>query len=144
MGRGIVNYSTISQIGGFTALSEATTDWLRITPDRCTGGADADVRTNVEDAPGANGVLVLPALIGQQIITLGGDMIIRSSADGGSGMVAARDTLLAALKVALGVMMDAPANLVHSGGTLSCWKYSKLDTSYANGLMAVTFGLVVA
>lgn len=137
-----MRYSTISAIGGFTALTPATADYLRIDPARCTGGADAPLRTTVEPAPGANGVLIFPPLDDAQIITLAGDLIITSTVVE-AGYFSAVDTLLAAIKSALDALKTAPDDLVHSAGTLSVWKYAPLDTSWAGTIMSVTFGLVV-
>src|SRR4029077_21029895 len=43
-----VRYSTISKIGGFTALNGAAPDHWEMRPNACTGGDDADLRTTVE------------------------------------------------------------------------------------------------
>jgi hypothetical protein len=137
-----VRYSTISAIGVFTALSSATPDYLHIDPTRCSGGADAPLRTSVEPAPGADGALIFPALDDAQIITLAGDLVITSAGDE-SGYFSALDTLIAALKSALDALKAAPDDLVHSGGTLSVWKYAPLETSWGGITQSVTFGLVV-
>jgi hypothetical protein len=137
-----MRYSSISAIGDFTALSPSSTDYLHLDPARCSGGADATLRTTVEDAPGADGVLIEPPLDGAQIITLAGVLVIRS--DGSeSGYFSALDTLFGSLKTALDALKAAPDDLVHSGGTLSVWKYAPIDTSFSGLLMSVTFGLVV-
>lgn len=137
-----MRYSTITTIGAFTALSASTTDWLRLDPTKCDGGEDADLRTTIEDAPGLDGGLVFPPLDSAQIITLVGDLIIRSATTD-SGYFAAQDTLLASLKSALATLKTTPGNLVHAGGTLKVWKYSKISSSYQGALKTVTFGLVV-
>lgn len=137
-----MRYSTISAVGTFTALSPATPDYLRMNPAACTGGADAPLRTTVEPSPGADGALIFPPLDDAQIITLSGDLIIKSTS-AEAGYFTAVDTLLAALKTALDAMKAAPDDLVHSGGTLSVWKYAPIETTWAGILMSVTFGLVV-
>jgi hypothetical protein len=137
-----VRYSSISAIGVFTALSPATPDYLHIDPTRCSGGADAPLRTSVEPAPGADGALIFPPLDDAQILTLAGDLVITSDGSD-SGYFAALDTLITSLKAALDALKAAPDDLVHSGGTLSVWKYAPLDTSWAGITQSVTFGLVV-
>lgn len=137
-----MRYSSITAIGGFTDLDPSADDWLRLDPARCSGGADAPLRTIVEDAPGADGALIFPPLDGAQIITLAGDIIVTSDGTE-AGYFSALDAVLADLKSALDAMKAAPDDLVHSGGTLSVWKYAPLDTSFANNLQSVTFGLVV-
>lgn len=137
-----MRYSTITAIGDFTALSPASTDWLFLDPAQCTGGGDATLRTNVEDAPGTDGVLVFPPLDGAQIITLAGKLLIGSAGDD-AGYFAAEDALFASLKSALDALKTAPDDLAHSGGTLSVWKYSAIDSGREGILKTVTFSLVV-
>jgi hypothetical protein len=133
-----VRYNTISQLGAFTAFDDASTDYLLLDPSKCSGGADPPLRTTVEPAPGADGALLFPPLDDAQIITLAGVFIVNSS-----GYFTATDTLLASLKSALDALKAAPDALVHSGGTLQVWKYAPIDSSWQDGRMEVTFGLVV-
>lgn len=136
-----MRYSTISQLGDFTAFTLASTDYWQLDASQCSGGDDADLRTTVEDAPGQSGVYVEPPLGGQQIITLKGPLEINS--DGSeTGYLAAQDTLFAALRAALDAMMVAPDDLVSSDGTLKVWKYSKLDHEWS-GIVMVPFVSVV-
>lgn len=137
-----MRYSTITQIGTFTALTPSTPDWLRLDPARCSGGTDAPLRTTLEPVPGGDGVLVFPPFDDAHIITLGGDLMITSSGTD-AGYFAAVDTLLAALKTALDALKAASGSLVSNDGTVAVWKYSPIDTSYQGALMGVTFGLVV-
>lgn len=137
-----MRYNTISQIGGFTALSAATPDYLRLDATACTGGDDPPLRTTIEPAPGVDGVLVFPPLDDAWIITLAGDLVITSAGDE-AGYLAAQDTLLASLKSALDSLKTAPGNLVHSGGTLKVWKQAPLAGSWSGIVKSVTFGLVV-
>jgi len=136
-----VRWSTISAIGDFTALNGNATDYLSTTPGRCTDSPS--LRTTVEDAPGADGVLVFPPLDGARILTIGGEIIIRS-AGGESGYLAAIDMLYNSLASALASLKTAPDDLVHSGGTLSVWLYSPLVPGWEDLMQTVTFGLVVA
>jgi len=137
-----MRYSTISQIGTFTALDESATDWLRLDPTKCTGGDDPPMRTTVEPAPGLDGVLIFPPLDDAWIITLAGDLIITSATDE-AGYFAAMDTLLDSLRSALDALKTAPDDLVSNDGTVSVWKYAPLDSSYQGALKSVTFGLIV-
>lgn len=137
-----MRYSTISAIGSFTALSPASTDWLFLVPSECSGGGDVDLRTDVEDAPGADGGLIQSPLDAAQIITLSGRLLINSAGDD-AGYYAAEDTLFASLKAALDAMKAAPDDLVHSGGSLSCWKYSRIGDGRDGLLKTVMFDLVV-
>jgi len=137
-----MRYSTISQLGTFTAFSPASADYLRLDPSACAGGEDAPVRTNLEQIPGGDGVYVLPPFDDAQIITLVGDLIITSSSTE-AGYFSAQDTLLAALKSALNAAKSARVNLVHGGGTLHVWKYAPIESSYQGALKRVTFGVVV-
>lgn len=137
-----MRYSTISAIGSFTDLSSSSSDYLRLVPGRCSGGADAPLRTIVEAAPGQDGALIFPPLDDAQIITLAGDFVVRS--DGSeSGYLSAQDTLLTNLKAALDSMKAAPDDLVHSGGTLSVWKYAPIETTWEGVTLSVTFSLIV-
>jgi len=135
--------STISQIGAFTALDEGAGDWLRLDPNRCSGTEDAPLRTNLFQRSMQDGVEIEPPFDDAWILTLGGDLLITSDADGGSGTMAAEDTLLASLKSALDALKAAPDDLVYGGGTLSVWKYSPIESTRQSGVKAVTFGLVV-
>lgn len=137
-----MRYSTISQIGTFTDLSTGSADYLKLDPGRCTGGDDAPMRTIVEPAPGLDGALIFPPLDDAQILTLGGDLVIRSAGDE-SGYLAAQDALLASLKAALDALKAAPGDLVHSAGTVSVWKYAGIDGGWQGVIKTVTFGLVV-
>lgn len=137
-----MRYSTISQLGTFTAFSSASADYLRLDPTRCTGGEDAPLRTNLEAIPGGDGVYVLPPFDDAQIITLAGDLIITSAVTD-AGYFSAQDTLLASLKSALNALKSARGNLVHAGGTLHVWKYGPLDSGYQGALKSVTFSVVV-
>lgn len=137
-----MRYSTISQIGAFTALNGATSDYLYLDPARCSGGADAGLRTTEEPAPGQDGALILPAFDDVWPIVLGGPFVIRSATTE-TGYIAALDTILASLKSALNALKAAPDDLVHSGGTLKVWKHNALETTFQNAQMTVTFGLVV-
>lgn len=141
---GLIRVSSITAIGTFTALSPATPDWLRLVPGRCTGLADADLRTDVEDAPGQDGALVFAPLDGQQPITLGGDLIITS--DGSDpGYMEAAETLFAVLQTALAALKAAPDDLTWPTGSMSVWKNGKLEPTFDENskLTAVTFGLIV-
>lgn len=137
-----MRYSTISQLGGFTAFDIGSTDYLRLDPTKCTGGEDAPLRTTVEAAPGADGVLIFPPLDDAQIITLVGDLIIKSASDE-SGYFAAMDTLQASLKSALDALKTAPDDLVHAGGTRQVWKYAGIESSYQGALKTLTFSVIV-
>lgn len=137
-----MRYSTISQIGGFTALDASSVDYLALDPTACTGGDDAPLRTTIEPAPGLDGALVFPPLDDAWIITLAGPLIIGSAGDE-AGYLAAQDTLLASLKTALDALKTAPDDLVHSAGTLKVWKYAPIVGSWSGIVKTVTFGLVV-
>lgn len=137
-----MRYSTISAIGTFTALSSATADYLELDPAACQGGSDAPIRITTEQRAGADGVYVFPPFDDAQIITLAGKLRITSAGDE-TGYFAAEDTLLASLKTALDLMKAAPDDLVHSGGTLSVWKYAGIVDSRDGLILTVTFGLIV-
>jgi len=137
----ISRYSSITAIGSFTAINGGATDYLRIDPAKCTGGADPPLRTSIEAAPGEDGALILPPLDDAWIITLGGDLIIKSSSTE-SGYFSALDTLFALLKTDLDGLKAAPGNLTHSGTTLKVWKYGAISDSWSNQIKSVTFGLV--
>lgn len=141
-----MDYKSISGIGGFAALTAASADYLAIAPSRCSGGGDAPLRTTVEDAPGADGVLILPPLDGAQIITLAGDLFVTSTGHSAeAGYDAAVQALFTSLKAALDALKTAPGNLVHSGGTLKVWKYGPLDDAWDDSghMCSVTFSLIV-
>jgi hypothetical protein len=137
-----MRYSTISQIGSFTAVNGGAADYFLPDPTKCTGGDDAPLRTTVEPAPGLDGALILPPLDDAQIITLAGPLIITSAGDE-AGYFAAMDTLFAALKTALAALKVAPDDLVSSDGTVKVWKYAGIDSGWEDLTKTVTFGLVV-
>ncbi|SRR6266404_700754 len=140
-----IDPTTISVIGGFTALTNATADYLALDPDRCTGLGGPDLRTTIEDAPAQNNALIFPPFDGAWIITLAGDLVVTSTGPSSeAGYRPAVRTLLASLKTALDALKAAPNNLTHSGGTEKVWLYSKLDPTWSNyHICTVTFGLVV-
>lgn len=138
-----MRYGSIGTIGTFDALSPgAATDFLHVVPARCSGGGDAPLRTDYEEASGQDGIFVFPPFDDAQIITLAGDLVIRSAGDE-SGYLDAIDTLYASLKAALDAMKAAPDTLTHSGPDLLVWKYAPIVESWNDALMQVTFGLIV-
>lgn len=139
-----MRYNSITAIGTLSNVNAATGDCLRLDPDACTGGEMASLRPVVEDAPGADGSLNFPALTGAWIITLSGFLLIRSAGDE-AGYFAAIDTLEASVVAALNAMRAAPANVVSSSGTISCWLYSPYQAQWEQRLLTkrCTFSLVV-
>jgi hypothetical protein len=138
-----VLYQKISAIGGFTALTNASADWLALDPARCSGLGDAPLRTTVYDAPGLDGELIFPPKDGQHIITLAGDLVVTSTEDLDAYFTAV-DTLYGSLKTALDAMKTAPGDLVTPGGTLKVWKQSEIDDEWQNyWVLSVTFSLIV-
>lgn len=135
-----MRWNTISAIGTLTDVNTSG-DCLLPIPSRCAD--NPSLRTTVEDAPGADGVLVFPPLDGARILTITGLLRINSAGDE-SGYFAAQDTLFGTIETALAALKAAPGNLVHSGGSLSVWLYSPLAPSVEGILEYVTFGLVVA
>jgi hypothetical protein len=136
---------TITAIGAFTALSSATADYLQLDPQRCSLPANGTARTTVEPKAGADGVFVELALEGEQILTLGGDLIVTSNGNSSeAGYFTAVATLIASLKTALDALKAADANLVHAGGSTPVRWYSALEPTWQNFFAcSVTFGLVV-
>lgn len=140
-----MRYSTITAIGTFSSVNDATGDTLLLVPSACSGGEAATLRTVVENAPGADGVLVFPPLEGGQIITLTGDVTIRSTG-AEAAYFTAIDTLVSSLKTALDAMRTAAASLAYgSSSTLSCWYYAPLESAWLDDQLTkrLTFGLVV-
>lgn len=139
-----MRYNSITAIGTLSNVNADTGDCFRLDPDACTGGSMPELRPVVEDKPGGDGSLNFPALTGAWIITLSGFLLIRSAGDE-AGYFAAMDTLEASLLSALNAMRAAPANVVSSSGTLSCWLYSKATDQWEQALLTkrYTFSLVV-
>ena len=138
-------YQQISQIGAFTALSNADADYLALDPARCTGLGDPALRTTTYDAPGEDGELIFEAFDGAQIITLVGDLVV-TSADAGTmaDYFAAVDTLYGSLKSALDAMKSTAGDLVTPGGTLKVKKYGPAEDGWQNyWVLSVTFSLIV-
>jgi hypothetical protein len=141
-----IDPTTITAIGGFTALTKATADYLALDPDRCTGLGGPDLRIDDdEDAAGADGDFIFPRLDSAWIITLVGD--IDATSVGHSSETGYRPAVMAVvsdLKTALDAMKAAPDGLVHSGGTEQVWFHSKVDPVWVNfHICTVTFGLKV-
>lgn len=135
-------YQQISAIGAFTALTNASADYLALDPARCTGLGDAALRTTTYDTPGADGELIFPALDGQQVFTLVGDLVVTSTNDI-SAYFTALDTLYNSLKSALDTLKAAPGDLVTPGGTMKVWKFGPLEDEWQNFWVAsVTFSLI--
>ena len=138
---------SITAIGTFTALDNSflnagLTDYLAIDPSACTGFGDAPLRTTVYPGPGEDGVLIFPPKDDALIVTIVGDIVI-GSADTVSGYLAAQTTLYQDLKTALDALKSAPADLVHSAGSMKVWKYGQLDPSFTSyWTMRVTFSLI--
>lgn len=141
-----MRYSSIEAIGSFVALEAAvdttTDDYLKLDPAKCTGGVDATLRTDVEDAPGQDGSLIEPGMDGAWIISLGGEFVIKTAGDD-AGYFAAIDTILASLKSSLDALKAAPDDLVHSAGTLTVWKYASIADGWENLTKTVTFSVIV-
>lgn len=141
-----IRYQSITAIGSFTAFSISDADdYLALDPARCSGGADAPLRTTIEPKPDADGVFIEAPFDDAQIITLAGDLVITSNgASSESGYFTALDTLLASLKSALDALKTASGDLTHAGGTIQVWKQAPLETTWQNYYVcSVTFGLVV-
>ena len=140
---------SITAIGTFTALDNSylnagLTDYLAIDPTACSGFGDAALRTTIYDAPGEDGELIFPPKDGALIMSIAGDLVI-GSADPGSAAayVNAQTTLYQNLKAALDALKTAPANLVHSAGSMKVWKYGPVDPSFSSyWTMRVTFSLI--
>ncbi len=136
-----IRFGSVTAIGSFTALTSSSTDYLSLTPSRCVD--TPTLRTTVEDAPGAPGVLVFPPLRGARILTFGGQVVIRSDGSD-SGYYSAIDTLVASLESALAAMEGAPDDVDHSGGSLSCWAYAPNAPTWDDITRLCTFSLVAA
>jgi hypothetical protein len=140
-----IDPTTITQIGGFTAFTDAVADYINLDPDRSTGLGGGDLRTSVEDAPSQDGALIFPPLEGAWIVTLVGNAVVTSTGPSSdAGYRPAVRALVASLKTALDAMKAAPDDLVHSGGTEQAWFHSKLEPTWDGyHICVVTFGLVV-
>lgn len=137
-------YQKITGIGGFSALTSATTDYLALDPSRCSGLGDAGLRTTTYDAPGLDGELIFPPLDGAHIITLVGDLVVTSGDSSMATYFTAVDTLYASLKSSIDAMKSTPGNLVSPGGTLKVWKYGPVEDEWLNfWVCSVTFSLIV-
>lgn len=137
-----MRYDTISAIGDFTALTAASTDYLRLDPGRCVGGDDPPLRTRIQPKPGAHGAFVYPPLDDAQIITLAGVVVIESGSSDGDYLDSVED-LYQDLKAALDAMRAAPDDLVHADGSLSVWKYAPAEKSWDATVCSITFSVVV-
>jgi hypothetical protein len=136
---------TITAIGTFTALTDAAADYLALDPQRCSLPAQGVARTTIEHKTGADSAYVEDAFEGEQILTLGGDLVVTSNGDSSqSGYFTAVGTLLGSLKTALDALKTADDNLVHAGVSTPVRWYAALDPTWTNfWVCSVTFGLVV-
>ena len=140
---------SISAIGTFTALDNSflnagLDDYLAIDPGRCTGFGDAPLRTTVDDAPGQDGALIEPPKDGALIMTIVGSLVVTSTGlTNDTGYFAAVVALYQELKTALDALKAAPADLVHSAGSMKVRKNGPLDPSFPSfWTMDVTFSLI--
>lgn len=140
---------SITAIGTFTAfdntfLNAGLNDYLAIDPTACTGFGDAPLRTTMYDAPGQDGELIYPPKDGALIMSIAADLVIGSvGTDTVAGYLAAQTTLYQNFKAALDALKTAPADLVHSAGSMKVWKYGQCDPSFTSfWTMRVTFSLV--
>lgn len=133
-------YSTITDIGSFGDVNLDDAPCLWLDPAMCSGLEYPELRTEIEDAPGEDGVLVFPPFLGGQPVVLGGILIVPSG-----DYFAGVETLIAAIASALEAMRAAPANIVWTGGgggTLSVWTNGRLAQTWDNGNHRVQFGLI--
>ena len=140
---------SITAIGTFTELDNSflnagMTDYLAIDPTACSGFGDAPLRTTTYDAPGQDGELIFPPKDGGLIMTIAADLVIGSADTGdNAAYLAAQTTLYQSLKTALDALKTAPADLVHSAGSMKVWKYGAVDPSFTSyWTMRVTFSLI--
>lgn len=141
---------SITAIGTFTAFDNAflnagLADYLAIDPSQCTGFGDSALRTVTYDAPGEDGELIFPPKDGALILTIYADIVVTST--GGSndpGYMTAVANLYAEFKAAIDALKTAPADLVHSAGSMKVWKNGPVDPSFPNSYwqMGVTFSLI--
>lgn len=136
---------TITAVGGFTALDSTSADWWNIDPQRCSIPAGGAARVTVEAKAGTDGVFVENAFEGEQVITLGGPLVVTSNGSSSeSGYFTAVATLLSSLKTAHDALKTADGNLVHAGVSTPVRWYAPLETSWDNFYVCtVTLGLVV-
>jgi len=140
---------SITAIGTFTKFDNAylnagLADYLAIDPNACSGFGDAQLRTTTYDAPGEDGELIFPPKDGPLILTIYADIVVTSSGlSHESGYMTAVANLYAELKAALDALKAAPADLVHSAGSMKVWKYGPADPSFPSyWTMGVTFSLI--
>lgn len=133
---------TITAIGGFTALTDSTTDYLAIDPGRCSGEGDAPLRTTLIPKAGADGVFVFPPFDDAQIITLCGAAIINSTGEPDTYR-AAVETLFQLLRTALNAMKASTGTLTHTGGSSTIRKHAPLEKSWEGPVCFFTFSVVV-
>lgn len=136
---------TITAIGGFTALTNNDADYLQLDPQRCSLPANGAARTTVEPKAGVDGAFIEGAFEGEQVLTLGGSLVVTSNGNSSeSGYFTALETLFTSLKTALDALKTADGNLVHSGGSTPVRWYAALEPTWENfWVCSVTFGLVV-
>ena len=104
----------------------------------------AEIRTEVEDAPGQDGVLVFPPFEGGQEIVLGGHYNIVSTGVDGAYQNAI-EAVEADLVVALLAMKTAADDLTWTGGgggSISVWLHRRLVPTGTATFRGVQFGLM--
>jgi hypothetical protein len=138
--------ATLTTGGGTITLNAGTGDTYWNDPTQCAGLDMAPIRSTVDDKPQTDGGIVHPMFFGARHITLGGDLVVRSSGTE-AGYLAARAALEQNLIAALTSIMNADGTYSWDDGgttrtvTVRCDQQAVIAGTW---LKSYVFGLVAA
>lgn len=109
--------ATLTTPWGTITFNASSGDTYKNDPSSCSGLDMAPVRSSIDDKPQTSGGIVHPAFLGARHVTLGGQLIIRSSSTE-AGYLTARATLEQNLIAALTSILNTTGTYAwNEGGT---------------------------
>lgn len=138
--------ATLTTPWGTITFNASSGDTYANDPQTCSGLDMAPVRSTVDDKPQTDGGIVHDAFLGARHVTLGGTLVVRSSATE-AGTISARYTLEANLTAALKSILRANGTYAWTDGGATRTITVRCDqaATYSGGFVKTyIFGLVAA